>query len=512
MSFMKLVNEIKFSVLLYFLTLILLLSTLLTIEYPAGNESVYLKQTMQLMEGKTQPNWVSSTSYVTMLLGMPIIKFAFSFVNLRLLMIIITAFSAPFMYLILREFNVKNSLAALGSLILMTSPHVLLYLGYFGTEPVSLPIYLLSLLFFIRGIKLNSSRYLFAGSIFSIAGFLNKQFDAIPAIAAFIFLLLYYRILDKIKLQKSINYFLSSLENLIAVKGQIEAKSLSKFLAVIIALIFVASYLLNNYITTGQFTNPTTAPSNRPHPLLSPQFGINVQSPYRIMQDTLFLGFFFLPFGLYLTKYLKPKISFYKFEFKIINFIVLFSLIIASLATVSGEPFIINPNNKILTFIATFLFSFTGVNLGLFIFENRFVSKVINYCFIVLVLSTVFTFFKIGSFMISYYVIFLPLVLIFLTLKIKQWKPYLMTILILGSFGIFMTINNMQYEVTVWNKVEAALATGVKPWDIEGYYTVTVWLNNSLDNKYAKHVITWERNPLFHELPDIDSIKIIKSV
>lgn len=503
--------DIKILLVLYLLSLLLLLTTLQTINYPDGDEAAFVLQTKLLMEGKTQPNWLLSTGYLTMLAGIPIVKYAFSFVNLRILMMVIAATSTPLMYLILREFNARRNLSILGSFILLTNPYILLHLRLFITEPISLPIYLLSLLFIIKGINLNDNRYLFVGSVFGIAGFLNKQFDAIPGIAAFVFFFFHSRVLNNLKLYKFLNSFITIIENFTGsafVKvRELNYKSNCKLLVTSLVFLFVILYLSYLYLTTGRFTIPMTAPYSAHHAGLDPQIGINIQSPFRILQDIIFLGFFFLPFSIYLIKYIKTKILIYRFELKVKTFIVLISFFLAILATLVGKPFIVNPNSPVLTLIVTFLFSFSGVSLGIYLFENRFASKVINYCFLALIFSTVFTFFKIGVFLIKYYMVFIPFILIFLTLKIKEEKPYILTILILGAFGILMTINNIQYTETIWKLVDNLLMSGTKPSEIGGQYTVINWLNYAQDNPNAKYVIKSD-GTILHAFTDINSIRI----
>ena len=136
-------DGIRLLILLYLISLGFLISVPYTLNYPIDDEVLYITQTHLLMEGKTEPNWRNAYGYVTMLLGMPVVKYAFTFSNLRLLMMIIVSASAPLMYLILREFGAKRDISILGSFVLLTAPYT--YLREYITEPISLFLYLLSI-------------------------------------------------------------------------------------------------------------------------------------------------------------------------------------------------------------------------------------------------------------------------------------------------------------------------------------------------------------------------------
>ncbi len=480
-------NLYKNAVLLYFLSLAFLLSLAYTIEYPVDDEASYIAQTELLLEGKTQPNWLQSTSYLTMLVGMPIIQSNLPLVLLRFIMMLFAATLTPLMYLLLKEFGVKSNIAILSSFILLTNPFVATYTRQFMTEPISIPLYIMSTLLIVKGLKADSNMLLNLGFGFGIVGFLNRQTDIIPSLATFLFLLM----------------------NLGGGKSYLISKPFNKLLTGMPVLLFLIAFFGYFYLTTGSITNPITVPTTNKHALLSPQFGIGLQSPYRLLQDAIFLGFMFLPFGLYVRKYLNAEIAIGKFRVPSQIFIIITSFIFAALATLSGKNFIVH-GNSIVVFVATLIFSYSGLSIGTLILQERLKSKILNYAFFAILGCITFTFFKIGVFILKYYLIFLPFILIFLSTRIKELTPYLLTIALIGGFGVVLTYNTIQFYDNIWNDVNALLEQGVEPTDIQGQYTVDNWLSKSVDNPNAEYKIVWEADGLFSELVNIDSVKVVR--
>ncbi len=478
-------NLYKNAALLYFLSLAFLLSLAYTIEYPVDDEASYIAQTNLLTEGKTQPNWLLSTSYITMLVGMPVIKYALSFFNLRLLMMMIAATTTPLMYLILREIGAKRDIAILGALVLLTNPFVATYLRQFITEPISLPLYLLSALFIIRSIRWNDNKFLSLGVFVGILGFLNRQTDIIPVLAALSFFLI-QMVVSKEKQSRNV------FRKKIVISSPV--------------LVFLLAFFSYLYFTTGAITNKITVPYTNEHALLNPQFGISIQSPYRLLQDLIYLGFMFLPFALFTRKYLKPKIEILGRLLSKDVILLIGPLLMAVLVVILGKAFIFHEGGLI-AFISAALFSYSGISLSLYILQNRTVSNISSYSFIVLVGCVLFTFFKIGVFIIKYYIIFLPFILVFLALKIKERMPYVLTILVLGGFGVLMTTNVIQFYEKLWCEVDKLLANGIEPTDIQGQYTLDNWLSNSVDNPTGKYRLVWDRHAIFNELVDVNSVK-----
>ena len=487
-------SETEFLAVIYALSFAFLISVPYLIEYPVGDEFAYVKQARLLLEGKTQPNWLQSTSYLTLLAGMPIIQNSFSFVSLRMMMILISAISAPLMYMILRELNAKRSIAALSAFVLITSPFVAVHLRQFITEPISLPLYLLAILLIVKGMKTGKGVFFLSATVVSILGFLNKQIDIIPAMAAFLFLSIHgIRLLPIKSLQK---IFLESL----GLGKHLFLKNFNKNLLLIgISVVFALAFFLYNVITTGYILAPTTIPSTvTPDAPYAPQFGIKpTHNAFRVIQDIIFIGFMFLPFGLYI-KNAGQKI------------IVLASVAIALLAALSGKPFIFH-SNPILVFVTSALFAYSGLNLALYIFRNRRESAVMNFSFIALVGCVIFTILKINIFLLKYYMIFLPFILIFLANSIKSRIPYVVTILILGGFGFFLTVNDINHHEKVWSEVNNLLSSGVSPNDIDGHPTVVSWFNDLTDNINAHYKIVIKPDSVFYNFVDVDSIEIRKT-
>ena len=497
---------------LYLVSFGFLFSTPYLVEYPVDDEASYVEQTKLLLSGKTQPNWLLSTSYLTMLAGMPIIQHAFSFFNLRLLMMIIAATTTPLMYLLLREFDVKKSIAILGAFVLITSPFVAVHLRQFITEPISLPLYLASTLLIVKGIKVGSNRYLLLGALVGVLGFLNRQIDIIPAMAAFLFFVLHGNVLSRLKLNvladvarkiENLSYGFLSIDKKSAIK-----QPFKKLLSISPALIFLIVFLLYMVLTAGNVTNPITVPTSKHHVLQDPQFGISLQSPYRLLQDVIYLGFMFLPFAPFIWKHIRPKFSILGKHIDSKKFLLAGSLFIGFLAALSGKAFIVH-SDALIIMIVTAAFSYGGLSLLLLIMHNRARSKIINYCFIVLIVCIVFTFFKISIFIIKYYIIFLPFILVFLATRIKEKTPYILTVLLLGGFGILLTINSIQFYNIVWSNISELISQGVEPTNIQGQYTVVNWLVHRVDNPSAEYTIVWENDRLFNEFVNLSSIKIV---
>ncbi len=487
-------SDAKNFIIIYLVSFAFLVSTPYLIEYPVGDEFAYVKQTKLLSEGKTQPNWLQSTSYLTMLVGMPFIQNQSSVINLRLIMMLIAAISAPLMYLILRELNANKTIAALASFVLITNPSIALYLRQFITEPISLPLHVLAILLLVKGIKTGEGKFFITASVVSILGFLNKQIDAIPALAAFLFLLLHgTRNLPLKPLEK---FFLNS----IGVRKKLVIKNLSRNLILAgISVAFTIGFFSYNFLTTGHILSPTTISSTvSPDAPYAPQFGIKPShNAFRIIQDIIFLGFMFLPFGLSIKTGTNQK------------FISLISVGIAFLAVLSGKSFVFH-SNQLLIFFAAAIFAYSGLNLASHIIQNRRSSAVMNFSFIALVGCTLFTIFKINIFLMKYYIVFLPFVLMFLVSKVKSVVPYILTIVILGGFGLLVTINDIQTYETIWAEVNKLLISGVAPNDIQGHPTVVGWLNDLVDNIYADYKIKMDKHKIFNDLVDLDSIRVVK--
>ncbi len=486
-------SDNRLFLIIYLISLALLLSTPYLIEYPVDDEFAYVKQTRLLLEGKTQPNWLQSTSYLTMLVGMPMIQNSFSFASLRLAMILISAVSAPLMYMILRELNAKKSIAILSSFVLVTNPFISSYLRQFVTEPISLPLYLLAILLIVKGIKTGRNMFFIAASLVSIFGFLNKQIDIIPAMAAFLFLFLHDNRYFPIKPLQNIALKHFGLGKYMTLKN-----SLRKLLLIGISVLFALAFFSYNLITTGHILSPTTVPSTvSPDAPYATQFGIKPShNAFRIIQDAIFIGFMFLPFGIYLRN---PNRK----------YIIVASAAIGLLAALSGKAFVFH-SNIILVFFTSTLFAYTGINLALYIFRNRRRSPVMNFSFIALVGCVLFTIFKINIFLMKYYIVFLPFVLMFLALKVKDTLPYILTIILLGGFGVFITINDIQVHGRIWDGVNSLLISGVSPNEIQGYPTVVGWLTDMVDNIYADYKIKMDKHRIFNDLVDLDSIQVVK--
>ena len=484
-------RDSQIAIVLYAFSLVFLLLMPYLINHPVGDEASYLIQTKLLLEGKTQPNWLLSTSYLTMLTGMPFIEFGMSLFSLRLLMVIIGALSTPLMYLILREFNIEKYLAIFGALILITNPFVSSHLRQFITEPISLPLYLLSLWFIVKGIKTEKNNLMFVGGLFGILGFFNRQFDAIPALAAILFLLV------------NSNAWTSKLIGLN--KKLPRTQSLKTILHLIPVAVVVVAYFSYLYLTAGGFTNPVTVPYTNEHALLKPQFGINLQSVFRLMQDLIFVGFMIFPFSLFIRRHVKGELGPFKISQQLV---VISSVLIGILAVLSGKEYIVY-SNQILVFIVVSLFAYSSLNLGLLIIENRKSSVIMNYIFLAAISCVTFTVLKIGVFILKYYIIFLPLILIFLTSKIKSKLPYIITILIMGVYSVALNLNDVQFQTKVWNEVDSLVNSGVDPTNIQSTYTVVNWLSNSVDNPKAEYNIIFDRHPVLSGFIDIESIRTV---
>ena len=481
----KLIDDKRLVVLLYIFSLVFLLSTFYWLKDPVWEEFAYVKQAA----GKTPYNWLLSTSHLTLLIGMSFLNSGLSLFSLRFLMVFIGALSTPLMYLILREVNVSKTIAVLGSLILIMNPYVNLHLKQFITEPISYPLYLVSILFFLKTLKSHNSKYLIVAVTFSILGFLNRQVDLIPAIAFFLFLIVNFK-------GRS---FLSKTFGM----GKVLPKISNKLMIASIPIVFSIIYFGYNYLATGNLLNPTTVPSTvSPDAPYAPQFGIHpLHSPFRIMQDIIFLGFMFLPFLAFIPRHIKSNLQ--------QKFVILFALAIGILAMISDKEYIVY-GNSLLVFVVASLFAYSGINLGLLVMQNRKGSPILNYAFIALIGCLLFTVLKINIFAVKQYLIFLPFLIIFLAAKIKDTRPYLLTVLVIGGYGVALSINDLQFHEKVWAEANALLQSGVEPRDIDGPSEVVSWLNDLTDNVYGRYKIITPRHPFLYDFYDVDSIKVVR--
>ena len=352
-------------------------------------------------------------------------------------------------------------------------------------QSTPLVIFLLATLFFIKGIKLNNNKFLLLGSIVSAIGFFDRQTILIPAVSALLII-----IINGIKLKN----FKISLLGAFVKKAVINKQLMIVSLPLLVGVLFF-SYV---FITTGEFAYKNTAPSKYPTVGKLPQFGLNpIQSPGHIIYDIIFLGFFFLPFVFYTRQYVKPQ-----------SLVIIGSLIVASIAALSGRAFIIH-TNKLFIFFAAFVFAYSGINLALAIIKHKKDTNITNYCLIALICAVLFTIFKIGNFQLYHYIMFFPFILIFLAVMIRQREPYILTIIALGIFGSLLTLNQVQFYEKLWGEVDVLLKMGVEPEDIQGHYVIDHWLNMRDDNPDAPYKLVWHNHAILNDFIDLSSVNIV---
>lgn len=114
----------------------------------------------------------------------------FSFTTLRISTIVLSFLGTITMYLILKELKFSNKLCIFGALLLLFNPLYFHNTYTFMTDIPFISLFLLSSLFYIKGIKKDNNLYFLLGSVFAIFTFLIRQHGIILPIGTAIYLFL----------------------------------------------------------------------------------------------------------------------------------------------------------------------------------------------------------------------------------------------------------------------------------------------------------------------------------
>lgn len=130
----------------------------------------------------------------------------FSFGSLHVSVIILLPIILIYLYKILKELNVNSFNSFFLTILFLSIPFILQFTYTFQTDIPFLALEILSIYYFLRGIKENDIKYLFIGTIFSILGFLIRQIAIALIISAALTILFQFRSLSK---RQILNYLIA---------------------------------------------------------------------------------------------------------------------------------------------------------------------------------------------------------------------------------------------------------------------------------------------------------------
>lgn len=126
--------------------------------------------------------------------------FGYSIRTLIVSNIVIVYLGLIFFYLLLKELRLTNSKATIFTLLMLGIPFVLQYTFSFMTDTFYMSLLIISMYFYISGLRKNSNRKIFVGSLVAAAGFLTRQITAVVPIS-FLLINIYLLFWEKSKKQ-----------------------------------------------------------------------------------------------------------------------------------------------------------------------------------------------------------------------------------------------------------------------------------------------------------------------
>lgn len=149
-----------------------------TFEFPLNDDWAYSLSVRHLLDTNKiiLTDWATPTQIAHILWGGLFTKiFGFGFSVLRISTIVLSMTTLVFFYLLVKEFEIENKIAALATLVLAFSPLYILLSNTFMTDIPYLFWTTLSIYFGVRYLKNDSSKYLYLSSLFATVSYLTRQ-------------------------------------------------------------------------------------------------------------------------------------------------------------------------------------------------------------------------------------------------------------------------------------------------------------------------------------------------
>ncbi|MBI3051055.1 glycosyltransferase family 39 protein [Candidatus Woesearchaeota archaeon] len=162
-------------------------------DFALDDDFAYGRTVLNFSQGNFRVHeWLSATVVFQAFVGVLFVKlFGFSFTVLRFASILMALAGVAAAYLILRELDFSDSLAAFGSAVLAFNPLYFSKAFNFHSDIYFLSLMLVSLLFFVKAVKMNNHvGLLFVGSVFCVFSILVRQNGLLipPALVAYLWI------------------------------------------------------------------------------------------------------------------------------------------------------------------------------------------------------------------------------------------------------------------------------------------------------------------------------------
>ncbi len=375
--------------------------------------------------------------------------------TLALSTMILSALSIVTIYFFLRIWLSKK-LSVAGALFTLFNP-IFFYLSHtFMTDIPTFLFMVASILFFYKGVENKNNTYLFFGVVSSILGFLVRQYAVMPLAATIAYLIFTQR------------------------------KSFFTLKNVMILIVLPAIFIIPAFLLHVSLHDFSACPYS---------FAIGPTTAKNLVQFLIHFGFFIFPFSfLYLVNYKKIYADFSELH-KLLKIIVaslpiifilflfaryLYGIDIMPYATSMIKPNGVGADN--ISGVKPFLFpeeiwipitilSFIAVTC----FSVQFLKRVFEKDKLFLNTVLIFTIgamFIYRSFFDRYYLIFIPILLLYIFQASKDYKLFkpilILSLAIFGFWAYYGTYDHISWNTARWEGINYLLQSGVPQEKIDG--------------------------------------------